>query len=200
MSFSLCVVVKLTQIKHISGKWAVKKRVQKSPNLCNVQKFSAVVIGNELGLTIWAMWALIWVVAPVPLSPIQGPTRAEKVGGSFSIQKFMLQILEGLNRAFWAWTRKKLVQKKKSCLSHISGRGLIRPAACHVWSEPSDFFYFHLIFVTSGPVVVVGEPLLLVLGETSDAELRTSPGRTRAIPGPSSAGQFVRLQILGQEP
>ena len=55
MSFSLCVVVKLTQNKHISGKWAVKKRVQKSPNLCNVQKFNAFVLGNnyELGLTIW---------------------------------------------------------------------------------------------------------------------------------------------------
>ena len=62
------------------------------------------------------------------------------------------------------------------------------------------FFYFLLIFVTSRPVVVVGEPLLLVFGKTSDAKLRTSPGRTPAIPGPSSAGQFVRWQILGQEP
>ena len=62
------------------------------------------------------------------------------------------------------------------------------------------FFYFLLIFVTSRPVVVVGQSLLLIFGETSDAELRTSPGRTRAIPGPSSAGQFVRWQILGQEP
>ena len=62
------------------------------------------------------------------------------------------------------------------------------------------FFYFLLIFVTSRPVVVVGEPLLLIFGETSDAELRTSPGRTPAIPGPSSAGQFVRLPILAQEP
>ena len=46
MSFSLCVVVKLTQNKHISGKWAVKKRVQ---------MFNAFVLGNnyELGLTIW---------------------------------------------------------------------------------------------------------------------------------------------------
>ena len=62
------------------------------------------------------------------------------------------------------------------------------------------FSYFLLIFVTSRPVVVVGEPLLLVFGETSDPELRTSPGRTPAIPGPSSAGQFVRLPIVGQEP
>ena len=180
MSFSLCVVVKLTQNKHISGKWAVKKRVQKSPNLCNVQKFNAFVLGNdyELGLTIWlshvsldislrtcatlansgshtswkgevygygGVWLFIFDIIKVYGSNLgkDGGTKSDEFpkggGGAISIQKFMLQILETLRRAFWAWKRKKLVQKKKSCLSHISGRGLIRPAACHVWSEPSDF-------------------------------------------------------------
>ena len=85
MSFSLCVVIKFTPKKHTSGKLAVKN-VFESPQICAMSKSSVLGNDHEFGLTIWAMWVLIWVCAPVPLSPIQGPTRAEKV-------KFMVMVV-----------------------------------------------------------------------------------------------------------
>ena len=167
MSFSLCVVVKLTQNKHISGKWAFKKRVQKSPNLCNVQKFNAFVLGNdyELGLTIWLSHVSLDIslrtCATLANSGSHTSWKGEVYGyggvwlfffdiikvygsnlgkdGGTKSDEFPKADFGNFKKGFLSMEEKETCSKKEKCLSHISGRGLIRPAACHVWSEPSDF-------------------------------------------------------------
>ena len=61
-------------------------------------------------------------------------------GGVIFNPKIYVADFGNFKQGFLSMEEKETCSKKKSCLSHISGRGLIRPAACHVWSEPSDFF------------------------------------------------------------